>query len=232
MLAPEGHSPEYFYQNPGSLMQELGHMHEHNLFLIRECAALQTQIECDIKKVDTKMNVTDADLTEMQRLREGIPVLAEFTDTLNEGNIKLSEKIENELLFLTERIAETHGRCLGNAQGMPALLMLERIESALEGLYSRLRCVKRQFAEAKQKKKDEARLEQQMAAVAAKKAAEQKLKYDQAVERAQMPIKKRTGRPPVRRMLPITVQLTDPEKLSAERFERERIEKLLFGGED
>jgi hypothetical protein len=92
--------------------------------------------------------------------------------------------------------------------------------------------VKPQFAEAKQKKKDEARFEQQRAAMAEKKAAEQKLKYDQAVERAQKPIKKRTGRPPVRRMLPITIQRTDPEKLSAEQFERERIEKLLYGEED
>jgi hypothetical protein len=232
MLTPEGDSLEDFYRNPSKLIQELDRLEETNLFLIRESHGLQGQIDRNIRKVNTQMSMTDANLAEMQDIHDQIPVLAEFTDTLREGSVKYSEQIESELVFLTERIAHTHSRCLGNARGMPALLMLERIEAALEDLYNRLQRVKPQFAEAKQKKKDEARLEQQMVAAAEKKVAEQKLKYDQAVERAQMPIKKRTGRPPVKRMLPIALQRADPETLYAEQFERGRIEKLLYGGED
>jgi hypothetical protein len=126
-MTPEGHSPEYFYQNPGNLVQELGHMDETNLFLVRECEALETQIERDFKRVDADINVTEEGLAEMQTLNEKIPVLSEFTDTLNEGSIKLSERIEEEFVFLTGKICETHERCIGNTRGMPALLMLERI---------------------------------------------------------------------------------------------------------
>jgi hypothetical protein len=36
----------------------------------------------------------------------------------------------------------------------------------------------------------------------------------------------------MKRMLPITVHLVDPEKLSAERRERERIERLLYAPEE
>jgi hypothetical protein len=60
-------------------------------------------------------------------------------------------------------------------------------------------------------------------------ADDQKLKYEQALERAQMPIKKRTDRPPVKRMLPITAKPVDPEKSLTDQIKRERIETLLYG---
>jgi hypothetical protein len=168
----------------------------------------------------------------MEAKKKTVPVPPEFHETLNEGSLKQAESNEKELSLLTEKISATHGRCLGPRKGLPALLMLERVENALEALYERLSHVKPQFVEAKQKKKDLERLDQYKLAAAERKAAEQRLKYEQAVERAQMPIKRRAGRPPVKRMLPITVHPVDLDKLSAEQYERDRIERLLYAPEE
>ncbi|MDR0689852.1 MAG: hypothetical protein LBG08_06265, partial [Spirochaetaceae bacterium] len=156
----------------------------------------------------------------------------EFKGTLTDGSLKRNEKIEKDLQYFSELIGKIYEKCIGKAKGLSALLMLERIESAIESLYDRLAKVKPEFIEIKQKKRDEERSEQHRLAMAEKKEAEQRLKYEQAVERAQMPIKRRTGRPKVRRMLPIAIHQFDPEKLSAERLERERIERLLYQPEE
>jgi hypothetical protein len=231
-LAPDGHSCEEFFQDSGWVLGELDRAHQENLLLLRESDAIDEEREAHLDRIGETMAVTEDGLAEMRSRHDGLPTLEEFTETLTEGTIKRSDKLESELSRLRKIVAHSHQKCLGEGGGMPALLMLERIEKGLEDLYDRLSRVKPQFAEAKMKKRDELRLEQHKAAVAAKKAADQRLKYDQAVERAQMPIKKPTGRPPVKRMLPVTVTRADPDKEDAENRERERIEKLLYGAEE
>jgi hypothetical protein len=186
---------------------------------------LEAQTDKAVGKIGQTLERTERGIVEVERLRSDFREVAEIGD---EVDPRICEALDREVRRLTELIATSHARCFGVWGSLPPLLMLKRIENALEELYKRLRMVRPAFAEAKQRKKDEQRLERQKEEIAEKKAADQRLKYDQALERAQMPIKRRTGRPPVRRMLPIRVKAEDPEKCLAEQIERERIEKLLF----
>jgi hypothetical protein len=185
-------------------------------------------IEKGVETITGDLNRTDQNLTEMSRKCREISDTPEFSETLTDADVRAADELDNELAHLTKRIEDVHTNCFGSTGSIPAMLMLERVENALEGLYRQLACVKPQFADATQRKKDEERLEKLRLTLAEKKAAEQKLKFDQALERAQMPIKKRTGRPPLRRMLPIPMNRKDPEQSRAEQLERERLEKLLY----
>jgi hypothetical protein len=125
-------------------------------------------------------------------------------------------------------IAQIHRRCLGNGKGLPALLMLEGIENALEDFYRKLQGVNPMFVQQIQKKKNEERLKEQKKEMMERMSVDRKGKCELIVERARMPIRRRNGRPQVKRMLPVSAQQVDPARLSAAQFERNRIEKMLY----
>jgi hypothetical protein len=76
------------------------------------------------------------------------------------------------------------------------------------------------------------RLEARRIETQARKTAEMKTKMEQALERSKMPVAKRTGRPIVRRALPIVGHRIDEEKTRVDLLERQRIETLLFEDTD
>jgi predicted nucleic acid-binding Zn-ribbon protein len=231
-ITPDGRRLEDFYTAPAKLVKELDNLESSNLFLLGAFEDLTKNVEGTMRKVEVPLAKTERRLADVEKKLSKVPTVVEYEEVLTEGSVKLTDHIEKELQWLTEKISRTHDRCMGISKGMSALLMLERIETAMHLLYERLQRVKPEFAQAKQQKRAEERMEEHRLAVAAQKAADQRLKYEQAVERAQMPIKKRVGRPPMKRMLPIIAHQVDPDKLSAEKRERERIEKLLYGPQE
>jgi hypothetical protein len=180
-----------------------------------------------------RLSRVNADLTEITGKLDSVPPVADFAETMTIMDVKRTEGIDGELASLRAMIASVHECCFGaTGKTIPKLLMVERIETGLENLYARFTGVSPAFADAKQTKKDAKRLEQHKLDSAERKVAGQKLKIDAGIERAQMPIIRRTGRPLIRRMLPITIAQKDPERSRAERRERERIERLLYGVND
>jgi hypothetical protein len=228
-MTPDGYGSDFF-SDPSVLIRELDHVQAGTLFLLRQRESLGIKVESGIANVNELLAQVDVDLDEMTAKQSEVPPIELFSEAVTASDAKRAEETDSELARLRVMIAKVHEKCFAVGGGtMPALLMLERIETGLENLYARLAKVSPAFAEAKQKKKDAERLEQYKVAVAERKAAEQKLKIDAAIERAQMPIVRRTGRPPVKRMLPIAVVQKDPERSRAERRERERIGRLLYG---
>jgi hypothetical protein len=232
-VLPEGVTEKDFYKDPRNLMQELRHIENNTMSLVGHLDRLGETVEKNCEAIDADIAAVSHDLALLTERRKTLPPMGEFSESLTSATVKLGDQIDSELAYLTKLVAHSHVHCLGSkaSQNLPALLMLERIANALDNWFLKLDHVDSQYAVAKQKIKDEQRLEQRKLDAAERRSIEQKLKADAAVERAQLPIKKRTGRPPVRRTLPITVSRKDPERFRAARLERERIERFLYGPE-
>jgi hypothetical protein len=230
-IVPDGVGVEHFYKDPANMTQELRHMQDSIVILIGQLERLGHTFDKNCQAIGADLTATTTNLTVLTKQREALPSSSEFTSALNPATIRHGEQIESELVHLTKLVAHSHAYCFGGAESdlLPALLMLERIANALDDLFLRLEHVDDEYAEAKQKIHDEQRLEQRKLDLAARRTLEQKLKADAAVERAQLPIKKRTGRPSVRRMLPIAMNRRDPARDRAARLERERLEGVLYG---
>jgi hypothetical protein len=228
-VTPDGYEPLKFFVEPGDLIEEIEGLQEANRFLVSQCEAVELALEKATDPIVTEMKEADETIRSVsaKMSRSGQRTVVE--EGLTEGDMKMAERLDGELGRLSKLIGRVHVSCFGSGGSLPPLLMLERIESGLDDLLNRFERVHPQFAASKQRKKDEERLEKYKLMVAEKKSAEQKLKFEAALERAQMPIKKRSGRPPIKRMLPIGLNRKDPEQWRADQMERERIERLLYG---
>jgi hypothetical protein len=230
-VVPKGLDPDEFFTSPRVLADEMDSQEERTLFFMKQFQSLEREFEKRLGRVTSRIDSADDDFRLAEAKVTGLPVIDEFTQKLTPSDVKYAASIEGELWHLNYLIEHAYANCFGSEQCFGSLLMLERIEKALEDLYRLIGSINPAFVQAKQLKKDEKRMEKQRLEIEARKEAEQKLKYDQAVERAQMPIKKRTGRPPVKRMLPIKTHRPDPEQSQAEAIERERLESLLYGAD-
>jgi hypothetical protein len=230
-LVPEQEDPETFYTSPEVLIGELDHQERCDLFLVQVTQESGLELDKRLGKVSVQLDATDVQIEGMATKARKVPIVEERDFDLTEGDVKNAAAIEKELADLHRMVSRVYCTCFGPGSSIGALSMLKKIEAVLERQYIRIQTVNSTFAQTIQKKKDEARSEQQRLELEAKKEAEQKLKYDQALERAQMPIKKRTGRPPVKRMLPNQGERVDPERFQAEALERARIHTLLYEAE-
>jgi hypothetical protein len=228
-MTPAGETKESFFNSAEVLIGEMDHLEQRNLFLIQNYETLSVQNEGPITRTSMALGLTEEELRIIEAKRKGVPVIEKKRYRLWPGDISKSTAIENELQQLKIWITRTYVRCIDMEPTDSSLLMLERIEMAIDRLYERIHEVNPVHLQNKQRRQDEIRFEQHRLEVQAKKEADQKQKYAQAVARAKMPIKKRTGRPPMRRMLPITLHRKDPEQSRAELEEKERLDELLYG---
>jgi hypothetical protein len=224
-LTPDGHTMEEFYSDPLLLVAELDRLHEATLFLMNQVKRFAAIRDENIKRTADAIDATEQELAAIPEVEE----VEECTEVLSDGNLRASDHADQELRRITALVARAHRGCFRGTSNLSAFAMLDQIETGLEQLHNRIRCIKWAFVQAKQRRKDEERLERQKKETTERKAADVKLKSDQALERAQMPIKRRTGKPTIRRMLPIKINRQDPDVFMAEQMERERLEKLLYG---
>ena len=228
-ITRDGHSMEEFYESPKVLEAEFDAMEKQNLFLIEQFQELEQDIEKGVNREHTILADTIAQIESVQKKLGVVPVVKDEPYTLTEADLREAENVESELKALNALILKTFVKCFGAGGDISTMGMLERIENALEDMYVKIEYVNPAFVEQKQKKKDYERGEQRRKEEAERKEAEQRLKVQQALERATRPIKKRTGRPMVRRVLPIKETRTDEAALRAAMLEQQRINDLLYG---
>jgi hypothetical protein len=231
IVTPDGYETKDFFDDPKKLMEELDAMEQDNCFLMEAYEDLLSDDAKRTSQMENKVRTTETEIRDVQTKWDMVPVVTESREVLMNGSVMEQEALEAELRLLADRIMETYVNCFGKTANLTSILMLEKIENALEDLYVRIQYVKPSFVEDKQKIKDEQRIEKHRLELLEKKEAGQRLKMEQALARAKMPIKKRTGRPPIARYLPIMFHRKDPEVCEAEALERERIEKLLYGSD-
>jgi hypothetical protein len=230
-LVPDEADPGSFYSAPRVLVGELDHVEACDLFLIDQCQEAGVDLDKRVGRVAAKLDETEGQVTVIERKVRAVPLVDDEDPHLTDGDVQAAAETDSELARFNRLISHAYKTYFGTTSNFSSLSMLKKIEAALERALVKLETVNPAFANTIQKKKDEERLEQQRLETQARKEAEQKLKYDQALERAKMPIKRRTGRPPVKRMLPNQLGRIDPEKSQAEALERARMEKLLYGPE-
>jgi hypothetical protein len=228
-VTPDGLSWFDFFIAPSRLIGELDRLQSSTRFLVGQYESLSAALETRVEPLAIALETTGRSIESVEARLDGVPATSVFDGGLTDGDLSMAGQVDDELAHLTRLIERVHTGHFGGSGSVPALLMLERIEAALEDLYRQFARVKPQFADAKQRKKDEERLEKHKRVIAAKKESEQQLKFEIALERAQKPIKRRTGRPHVERMLPITGHRKDPQQSLAEKKERERVEQWLYG---
>ena len=228
-ITPEGRKMEDFYASPKLLETEMDNLEKENLFLIDQYEALKIDLEKGENRESEMLSETNEQLKKVQARLAHVPKVEEIPEIPEEADHQASEALDKELETLNNLIKHTYLSCFHAEANISAMMMLERIENALEGLYEQMEYVDPEFAGAKQKKKDYERAEERRAEESRRKEAEQRMKIEHALERATRPIKKRTGRPIMRRMLPIKIVDQDDEQYRAYLKEQQRIETLLYG---
>lgn len=230
----ESVKPDYanfddYFKGPEVLLKHFDDMEQENLFLLDQYQNRQDEIEKDQKKYEKDLVESSEMLTQVSKKVETIPQ-AEIEDLqLSPGNVQQSIQIDKETARLTELIKKTFLHCFGKPSTDTPISMLELIEKAMDDLYERIQYVKPSFRNEKMTIKDKQRHLQELREESDRKEAQQHEKMMKAYERAKQPIKKKSGRPVPRRMLPNMFIKKDEEAERRRAEERQRIDNLLYG---
>ena len=228
-ITPQGRTMEDFYKSPKLLEEEMDNLEKENLFLIEQYENAQTELAKGENVESEMLSETNEELKKVQERLARVPKVEDMPEIPEEVDRETSAAVDKELDDINGLVKQTYLNCFHAEANISAMMMLERLESALEDMYVKMEYVNPAFAAEKQAKKDYLRAEQRRAQENQRREAEQRLKIEHALERATRPIKKRTGRPMMRRMLPIKIEEQDDEQLRAQLREQERIETLLYG---
>jgi hypothetical protein len=224
-----------FRENPLALVDEFQFLEQDNMFVMQCYEALQVDYERKMGRLGSALQTAENGIAAISTDWGTLPKYRECARGLGERSRRAGEDFDREIHAMTELIRGVYISCFGRkAEGekrgenrLSAMAMLEHLETSLEDFHKKIKLVSPAFAMAKQRKKDEERMEQRKLEAQARKIAEQQLKVEQALARASTPRKHKTGRPMVRRTLPIRMRRVS-DQLTAEQIERERLEKLLF----
>lgn len=221
MVAPEP------FKDPKELIDYFAQMENENLFLLQQCQNIENDIMSKVDEASGRINETQKDIDVVEKKLEKVPEIPVLEETLVTGSSE-TEMLDNELVFITEMVSKTYTACFGKGANVTAISQLEKIEMALEHLYDEIATVKPSFVAEKQSIKDKERRENEKREANEAKVAELKRKMEAALARSNKPVKKRTGRPPVCRMLPNSTNKKNVEKVQAQMLEQQRLDHLLF----
>ena len=200
--------PEMYFTEPSKLIEVMQSLQDQNMFLIQHCQDAEEVLERFKDKFTNLLKERDGSIDDMVKKREGCRAKLNATRERNEtykvsGDFRHGNELSPmEKEELEEVIREFHAELGFEATSKNVVTMLRRIENKMEDLSEALdkqdrNVVARMFVEKVHK-----RLEKERAETAARKQKEQEEKALRAFQLATMPIKRRTGRPLVPRVLP------------------------------
>lgn len=231
-FVPEGMDLFDFFKNPYTLIDEIHTIEEDNLKLIQYCQHFEEIFSNSSEKIDQKLfEYIENEKEIINRIKE-IEVVENYKGSLSKKQRTEQENDETEFKHLSKIIRKTFINCFGVDADIGPLSMLERIENKLESMYNECDLVDPEFLLMKKSIKDMERREMQRKARNLKKEMEQQRKIEQAIERAKRPIPKRTGRPTLNRILPITIVKPDDELIKMKEYEIRKEKELLYGNID
>jgi hypothetical protein len=224
-LTPADLRPMEYFTSPEVLLLELENVENENLFLIRHCQELTDNQETGLRNVQGEIDQANAETADLLEAARRIPEVAEIQVTA--GGVQ-SEGLDEELRALGRLVRSAYISCFNELSDVNTLARLAKLEQELERMYQASARIDPKFVSAKQQAKDKERRDRLRKEKAEKLEADQKKKLEQALERAQMPIKRRTGRPPVERTLPIRVN-KNPVDENKKLAEEQQIDAFLYG---
>ena len=218
-----------FFTSPEVLLNEIEKVENENLFLISQCQELLFEQETVTSAVRAEIKEKQKESDELKTKMGKLSQVEQFT--LLSDKESENEEIEAELAKVAALVTSTYEECFNEVAAINTLSRLERIENELEKLYREAMNIEPDFIKAKQAEKDKKRREEQRKAKAEEHQREQARKHKQALLRAQMPVKRKTGRPVYERILPIKIS-KNPVDEKQKLLEEQQLEKFLFGAID
>ena len=156
-------------------------------------------------------------------------ILNEYPEDLNIAYAEAFDSKRQEIRNLALIIEKIYINCFGATADVTPVVMLQRISNKLDDFYQKMDLIDPEYAQNKQAIKDKQRREQQRKEKQEKQEAETKIKMEQALARANKPIKKKTGRPIYGRGVLRKKETKEDLKLLKELKEKKETEKLLYG---
>jgi hypothetical protein len=229
VMTPEKENTTEYFKSPDILVNNLNSVEDGNLILIQACQYLGDKVD-DVgdhfKKefIDSK-NAMDELEGRLKNLAEVSPIPEMLSDqTQNKAKL-----IDNEYERIKNAVESTYDQCFGKKADISPLGMLTKIEEQLYDFYKRIRKVKPEFVLAKQAQRDKFRRDHRRLDKQKKQEMEQRVKLEQAIERANRPVKQKTGRPLVPKSKPFKAGNKDNAAQILALLEQQRIEALLYG---
>jgi hypothetical protein len=230
--------PEMFFTSPAQLLDIMTTLEQQTMFLISHCQDAEETLDRYRAQFNQLMETRDGSMVSMEEERRRrdteVREMSANNDRytapgeLREGN----ELPEAELLELQEAIRDFHMELgFDVASSNDTTTMLTRIEEKLEQLMMTLGKLDPLVFKQKAQLKELERRDQEREAKNIREKAEQEEKTQRAIELAMMPIKRRTGRPLLERMVPLKGQTREKREESARlRQAREAADaEMLFG---
>ena len=226
---PEEEDIDMYFKHPQQLLEIFSQLEEQNLFLIQNCQETEEALE-ELKNRyrETKQRM-DA---ETETLRLQIKVLEADIGAEEEKGKNLREKMNEKmnggqrmgvqditLDSLSAKVNEVYVRCgFDSDASMSTLQMLTNIETKLEEYLTIIDEMPEDFVEAAEKAKEKERRQRAREEKIEQQKREQERRVRRALERAQAPVHKKTGKPLMFRSAPTrkkkvteTVQKNDEE---------------------
>ena len=205
-------------------------MEKENLFLIQNKQRIESRNEGQIQDLQDDIVQTKKDVAQLEEELEALRLKKDSIQTSIEAS-KNTTDLDKKLTYLQKIISKTYQKCFGTTDSTQnSISMLQVIESSIENLIKKVDVFPdvdwaiKQVKQLKNIRKTKFR-----EYTAAKNKRESEEKKNAMIERSKLPVKKRTGRPVVERIIYGKSKRVDTEKLNAEQNEKERIERLLFG---
>ena len=219
--------------NPDNLLREFSDLEKENLFLIQECEEFQTDIIHSVEEPEKRLKHAKDALQRITDLLENSNEEKQLKDLQETHEIYskpvTTDSVDNEIKEISELVEKTFFNCFGRKADLSAIAKLEKIENKLEDFYKQIENVAPSFVHMKQSKFDKDRREEMRVALQKEKEQIQQEKKEQALARANKPIKKKMGRPVMERSLPRHFVKKDNEKLLRLLAEQKAQEEFLFG---
>ena len=224
---------EYFGKKPQTVhefVEVFDRMETDNIFLIQNKQRIESRNEGQYQDLIDEIQKTKEENKQLEEELNSLKAKRDSIQTLIEKSQNTID-IDSELANLQKIVAKTYQKCLGTpGTNQNCITMLQVLESNVESMIKKVDLIEnmdlalKQVKQLKNERKEAVRI-----------AGNQRLDSQKSekralmLRRATMPVKKRSGRPLVERILTGRTNKVNKDKIQKEKNEREKLEQLLFG---
>jgi len=230
--------PAMYFNEPNQLLDIIATLEEQNMFLINHCQEAEETVERYRYNFNSLMNNRDGKITELvyskDEKQEDLSKTQERNDQYKAAGVYKhgNELTEAEFKDIQVSIVTFHEQLgFDSASSNDITTMMRRIENKMQEMIIKLESMDQSIVKSLALKKEHHRREQDRAEKQAQQKLVQAEKMKKAVMMANKPIKRKTGRPLMERMMPLKgkSRVEEEEKFKAERAQEEADQELLFG---
>lgn len=229
IFLPKGKELFVHFNTPKQIETELLNEQKENLFLISNCIELERQINNSREDFEQSLKNIERLIANIKPIiGDAIPNIP-FQPSKKQFQSEFDSR-KSEISEITEKVRVLYDKFFEHDNNMNALVMLQRINTGLENLYEKSKYLDPKTMSKKQAQINKDRRDQQRTEQMRNKEIMAQIKKEQAIERANKPIMRRTGRPVIARSIIPKVIKNNDEELRLKALAEKRQNEMLFGG--